>query len=413
MREMKDSGIEWIGEIPEHWAFSRISSLYRLRSEKVSDRDYPPLSVTKSGILPQLDTVAKTDAHDDRKLVKRGDFVINSRSDRRGSCGISEYDGSVSLINTVLYPIAEMNPRYYNCFFHMNEFADEFYKWGHGIVDDLWTTRWQDMKNIVIIVPPVDEQERIAKFLDEKCTNIDSLISELKKQTETLEEYKQSVITETVTKGLNSDVEMKDSSVQWIEKIPKHWNTHPIYYYFEERKNKNSSGLENNLLSLSYGKIARRNINSNDGLLPESLNTYNIIEKDDIIIRSIDLQNDKRSLRTAIAKEHGIITSAYIAMKAAKTINPEYFHYLLYAYDIMKVFYNIGNGVRQGFNFSEFSRLIVFEPTIEEQNEMVTYLQEKCTEIDKTISEKKKQIKTIEQYKKSLIYEIVTGKKKL
>ncbi|MDE6848915.1 MAG: hypothetical protein K2J44_06170, partial [Ruminococcus sp.] len=140
---------------------------------------------------------------------------------------------------------------------------------------------------------------------------------------------------------------------------------------------------------------------------------YNIIEKDDIIIRSIDLQNDKRSLRTAIAKEHGIITSAYIAMKAAKTINPEYFHYLLYAYDIMKVFYNIGNGVRQGFNFSEFSRLIVFEPTIEEQNEMVTYLQEKCTEIDKTISEKKKQIKTIEQYKKSLIYEIVTGKKKL
>ena len=106
MRQMKDSGIEWIGEIPGDWEFARIGSLYGLRVQKVSDRDYPPLSVTKLGILPQLETAAKTNAHDDRKLVKKGDFAINSRSDRRGSCGISEYDGSVSLINTVLYPMA-------------------------------------------------------------------------------------------------------------------------------------------------------------------------------------------------------------------------------------------------------------------------------------------------------------------
>ncbi|MDE6834029.1 MAG: restriction endonuclease subunit S, partial [Ruminococcus sp.] len=142
-------------------------------------------------------------------------------------------------------------------------------------------------------------------------------------------------------------------------------------------------------------------------------NTYNIIEKDDIIIRPTDLQNDKKSLRTAIAKEHGIITSAYIALKAIKNINAEYFHYLLHSYDVMKVFYNMGNGVRQGLNFSEFSRLMVFEPTIEEQNEIVAFLQEKCTEIDKIISEKKQQIKTIEEYKKSLIFEYVTGKKEV
>lgn len=137
---MKDSGLEWLGEIPDKWRLSRIGSVYELRNLKVSDKDYIPLSVTKKGVVPQLETAAKTNAHDDRKLVKKGDFVINSRSDRRGSCGISSYEGSVSLINTILAPLGEMNPRYYDWLFHTIQFGDEFYKWGHGIVDDLWTT---------------------------------------------------------------------------------------------------------------------------------------------------------------------------------------------------------------------------------------------------------------------------------
>ena len=138
---MKDSGIEWFGEIPAGWKKVRIGGLYMFRNTKVNDRDYPPLSVTMKGILPQLETAAKSNAHDDRKLVCKGDFVINSRSDRRGSCGISSYYGSVSLINTVLAPRSDMNPVYYNWLFHTTEFSDEFYKWGHGIVDDLWTLR--------------------------------------------------------------------------------------------------------------------------------------------------------------------------------------------------------------------------------------------------------------------------------
>ena len=136
MREMKDSGFEWIGDIPANWRLSKIDSVYHLRNTKVSDRDYMPLSVTMSGIVPQLESAAKTNAHDDRKLVKKGDFVINSRSDRRGSCGISDYDGSVSLINTVLAPTEQMNPGYFDWLFHTIQFGDEFYKWGHGIVDD-------------------------------------------------------------------------------------------------------------------------------------------------------------------------------------------------------------------------------------------------------------------------------------
>lgn len=413
MREMKNSGISWIADIPEHWSVSKIGGLYSLRVTKVSDKDYPPLSVTNKGILPQLETAAKTNAHDDRKLVCKGDFAINSRSDRRGSCGISSYTGSVSLINTILRPMTEMHPQYYDWLFHTIQFGDEFYKWGHGIVDDLWTTGWQDMKKISIPTPPIAEQAVIADFLDEQCAEIDSLISDIQSQIEALEEYKRSVITEAVTKGLDPDVEMRDSGIAWVGDIPAHWITHPLYFYFGERKNKNALGLETNLLSLSYGKIIRKDINSNGGLLPESFNTYNIIEKDDIIIRPTDLQNDKRSLRTGISREHGIITSAYIAMKAIKSVNPEYFHYLLHAYDVMKVFYNMGNGVRQGLNFSEFSRLMVFEPTIEEQNAIVAYLKEKCDEIDLAIAEKKQQIETIEEYKKSLIFEYVTGKKEV
>ena len=413
MREMKDSGIEWIADIPESWSVSKIESLYDLRITKVSDKDYSPLSVTNKGIVPQLETAAKTNAHDDRKLVCKGDFAINSRSDRRGSCGISAYTGSVSLINTILRPITEMNPQYYDWLFHTIQFGDEFYKWGHGIVDDLWTTGWQDMKKINIPTPPLEEQQKIADFLDEKCNEICKIIYDIQQQIETLEQYKRSVITEAVTKGLNPDVEMRDSGIEWIGKIPKHWITHPLYYYFGERKNKNALGLETNLLSLSYGKIIRKDINSNGGLLPESFNTYNIVEKDDIIIRPTDLQNDKRSLRTGIVREHGIITSAYIAMKAIKAISPEYFHYLLHAYDVMKVFYNMGNGVRQGLNFSEFSRLMVLEPPIEEQNAIVLFLSEKCSEIDLAIAEKKQQIETIEEYKKSLIFEYVTGKKEV
>ena len=123
--EYKNSGSQWLGNIPSSWETGVIGSLYALRNTKVSDEDYPPLSVTMRGVLPQLDKVAKTDAHDARKLVLKGDFAINSRSDRRGSCGISDYDGSVSLINTVLVPRGKMNPQYYNWLFHTVQFADE------------------------------------------------------------------------------------------------------------------------------------------------------------------------------------------------------------------------------------------------------------------------------------------------
>lgn len=196
---MKDSGILWVGKTPEYWKVGRIGGLYELRNQKVSDKDFMPLSVTMKGVLPQLETAAKTNDGDNRKLVRVGDFAINSRSDRRGSCGISDYDGSVSLINTILKPRNRMNAKYYNWLFHTPMFADEFYKWGHGIVDDLWTTNWSEMKRISIPLPPLDEQQEIADYLDNKCAEIEQIIADKKTQIETLDGYKKSLIYEYVT----------------------------------------------------------------------------------------------------------------------------------------------------------------------------------------------------------------------
>ena len=269
------------------------------------------------------------------------------------------------------------------------------------------------LKDIKIPVPPRNAQKKISAFLDSKCSEIDAISADIQKEAETLEQYKCSVITEAVTKGLNPDAEMKESGIEWVGNIPAHWDVHPLYYYFSERKKKNYLGQEQNLLSLSYGKVIRKDINTSEGLLPDSFNGYNIIEPGDIVLRLTDLQNDKRSLRTGLVMEHGIITSAYVTLKAAKEVVPEYFHYLLHAYDVMKVLYNMGNGVRQGLNYSELSKMHIVAPPIDEQKNIAAYLDSKCKEIESIIESKKQQLTVIDSYKKSLIYEYVTGKKEV
>lgn len=202
--------------------------------------------------------------------------------------------------------------------------------------------------------------------------------------------------------------EMKDSGIEWIGKIPSLWNVHPVYCYFNERKAKNFALKEQNLLSLSYGKIIRKDINTNGGLLPASFNTYSIVESGDIIIRPTDLQNDKHSLRTGLVMEHGIITSAYINLKPKYNLESRYFHYLLHAYDVIKVFYNMGNGVRQGLNYTEFAKLMIFEPPIVEQKKIADFLDLQCLEIDSLSTDIREEIDTLEKYKKSVITEAVT-----
>lgn len=193
------SGISWIALLPRNWSVVSVGDLFSCRAEKVSDEDYPPLSVTKLGVLPQLATAAKSDDHANRKLLRKGDFAINSRSDRRNSCGFAPMDGSVSLINTVCVPRVEMESRYFGYLFKTPQWADEFYSWGHGIVADLWTTSWNEMKKIILPQPPLDEQKHIADYLDAKCAEMEQVIAAKQSIIADLKTYKQSLVYEVVT----------------------------------------------------------------------------------------------------------------------------------------------------------------------------------------------------------------------
>ncbi|WP_276956033.1 restriction endonuclease subunit S [Jonquetella anthropi] len=175
--ECSPSQAKWLGTLPSHWDCKKIGSLFAERKVKVSDKDYEPLSVTKMGILPQLEDAAKSNDGDNRKLVRAGDFVINSRSDRKGSCGVSELDGSVSLINLTLIPREQWNRRYVHYLLRSQPFSEEYYRNGRGIVADLWTTRYSEMKSILLPVPPRSEQDQIVRFLDWKISSINELIN--------------------------------------------------------------------------------------------------------------------------------------------------------------------------------------------------------------------------------------------
>ena len=415
MREMKDSGIPWVGGIPKNWEI--MPNKYLMHKVKKICPVYNGeniLSLTIQGvIIRDFDLGGKMPAtFDGYQIIYPGNLLMCLFDyDVTPRCiGLIKDKGLTSPAYSQFVMNQGADARYYYYYYLLLDFTKELLHLAKNLRHSFTE---EQLGKIKVPVPPIEAQQRIADFLDAKCARIDSIRKNVEAEIEALKQYKNSVITEAVTKGLDKNVEMKDSGIEYVGPIPASWNIHPIYYYFGERKHKNRHGKEENLLSLSYGHVIEKDINTSEGLLPENFNTYNIVEAGDIIIRPTDLQNDKRSLRTGLVTEHGIITSAYIALLPIRNINTEYYHYLLYAFDVMKVFYNMGNGVRQGLNFSAFSRLIVFEPPIQEQIAIVSYLNEKCKQIEKIISKKKAQLSTINAYKKSFIYEYVTGKKEV
>lgn len=416
MRKMKDSGISWVGEIPTNWTIGRIGGLYSLRNQKVSDKDYEPLSVTMKGVLPQLETAAKTNDGDNRKLVRKGDFAINSRSDRRGSCGIADRDGSVSLINTILKPRNQMNARYYNWLFHTPMFADEFYKWGHGIVDDLWSTNWGEMKKIQIPVPSCAEQQRIAEFLDRECGKIDGLKADIQAQIDTLEQYKRSVITEAVTHGLNQSAPMKDSGVPWVGNIPKHWNCCSLKYNYNTisgaTPNSNDISLwDGEIVWVTPADYKTKDVYVCSGARKITYKGY--LSCSTTLIKQGNIIFSKRAPIGSVAiNKVELCTSQGCLSVVSKTgnVNNKYFYYLFSVND--ETFNLFGSGT----TFKEISAKDLLSvkfplPPLDEQQEIADYLDNKCAEIEQIIADKKSQIETLDGYKKSLIYEYVTGKR--
>lgn len=421
MRKMRDSGIEWVGAIPQDWQLSKIGSLYTQRNEKVSDKDYQPLSVTMQGILPQLATAAKTDDGDNRKLVRVGDFAINSRSDRRGSCGISPLDGSVSLINIILTPRTAMHPGYYNWLFHTTLFADEFYKWGHGIVADLWTTRWQEMKSITVPVPEYAEQERIAAFLDAECAEIDAVLEKTRASIEEYKKLKQAVITQAVTKGIRGDRPMKDSGIEWIGEIPAGVPISRVGLHFDIVLGKMlcTAPVDDNYTLESYYCAADVHFEGLSNGEKKKM-WFSPDEKEQYCVKNGDLlvvEGGAGAGGCAIAVSTDVpiyIQNSIMIVRSKGISNIRYLRYLLECL-VKKGYIDVvcNKATIPHFTKDKLANVpfIVFSQS--EQEEIAEYLNEKCAGIDALVAKKQQYLTEIENYKKSLIYEYVTGKKEV
>ena len=417
---MKESGIDWIGQIPEEWEVAKVNHIFEEHKQKNrgnKEKNLLSLSygriIRKSidssfGLLPE--------SFDTYNIIQRGDIVLrltDLQNDKKSlRVGLARENGIItSAYLTLRLKSIGCSDSYMYYLLHTYDICKVFYNFGGGVRQG---GTWSDIYKMELLIPPCNEQQKIADFLDKKTAQLDKAKALLEEQIQKLKDYRASLIYETVTKGLDKTVPMKDSGIDWIGQIPEGWGVDFANHIFEEHKQKNKGNKEKNLLSLSYGRIIRKSIDSSFGLLPESFDTYNIIQRGDIVLRLTDLQNDKKSLRVGLARENGIITSAYLTLRL-KSIgcSDSYMYYLLHTYDICKVFYNFGGGVRQGGTWSDIYKLKLLIPPYDEQTKITDFLDKKTVQIDKLIKIKNQQIKNINRQRQTLIYDYVTGKRRV
>lgn len=417
--EYKDCGVQWLGKIPNHWEVKRLASYFTERKVKVSDKEFDPLSVTKNGIYPQLENVAKTNDGDNRKLVLSGDFVINSRSDRKGSSGVAKQDGSVSLINIVLKPRKNIYPNFCNYLLKCYSFIEEYYRNGRGIVADLWTTRYDEMKTIKISVPSLNEQKAIVRYLNRVTSNIDKAIAQQQKMIDLLNERKQIIINNAVTKGLNPDVPMKYSGVDWIGEIPKDWSIYRLKYLLKEKLKygANESAESDNTSYPRYIRITDIDENGTlkdntfKSLMPIKARPY-LLNKGDILLARSGATAGKSFLF-----EGGINAcfAGYLIKASLSTIIvPRYFMYFTYSgvYDNWKKSIFIQATI-PNIGADKYANLLVSLPPINEQHKIIAYLNKETEKINNAIDYSKRIISLLQERKQIIINDVVTGKVKV
>ena len=421
--EYRNSGENWLGEVPANWELTRLGTRFFERRTKVSDKDYTPLSVTKQGILPQLDSAAKTNDGDNRKLVKAGDFVINSRSDRKGSSGISNLDGSVSLINIVIEPKG-INPIFCNYLFKSNGFIEEFYRNGHGIVADLWTTRYDEMKAIKIAIPSKSEQTRITAFLDQKTTQIDQSIAQKERLIELLKERRQILIHNAVTRGLNPNVRMKDSGVEWIGMIPEHWEVMRVKQCSSKISKGTTPSTEGRSI-LDEGAIRYiKAENIQDGFITD-YPAHFIDEKTNSLIKRSELrENDVLFViagatlgKVAIisrAETPSNTNQAVAFVRPNSNVFPRFLSIWLTSSVIKELTWlDAVQSAQPNLSMENLGNFPIFLPDFEEQKSIIEYVQKIETKIATAIACKQAEIEKLKEYKATLINSAVTGKIKV
>ncbi|WP_201579077.1 restriction endonuclease subunit S [Psychrobacter sp. Pi2-52] len=415
--EYKDSGVEWLGEVPSHWEAKRLGQFFKERREKVSDKDYAALSVTMKGIVPQLENAAKSDAGDNRKLVLKNDFVINSRSDRKGSSGTSPFDGSVSLISIVLEP-RDISPSFVHHLLRSYPFQEEFYRYGKGIVADLWSTNSSEMKNILIPNIPIDEQTQIASFLDYETAQIDTLIEKQQNLIQLLKEKRQAVISHAVTKGLNPDALMKDSGVEWLGEVPEHWDIVKLKW----KASTTSGGTPTTSKYEDYyedGDIPwiRTTDLNNDKLnetpimiTPKAVrdSACSLLPKDSVLIA---MYGGAGSIgKHSLLNFESTINQAVCGVLPSEAFVPDYLHRF---YEFYRPFWMIGAaGTRKDPNIGQdnIKEARVPIPPLSEQHQIADYLDKMQSHFDALTESAEKGIQLMQERRTALISAAVTGK---
>jgi len=410
----KESNVIWIGVIPNHWGIKQLRSFLSLFTEK-GHGEAQLLSVTREQGVIERDKEDKEENHNyvpedlsGYKYIEKGDFAINKMKAWQGSYAVSDYCGIVSPAYFTC-KLQGVNKQFFSRAIRSKAYIPFFTQYSKGIRVGQWDLNPNALKSIPFFLPPLAEQEKIVSYLESKTSKIDAYVADKEKEIQLLQELKQKTIADAVTKGLNPNVKVKDSGISWLGIIPEHWEMRKLSQVSYEHFISNKTVHHQNLLSLSYGRIIRKDINKTEGLLPASFDTYQIVEDGNIVLRLTDLQNDQKSLRVGLAKEEGIVTSAYVCLGVYDSMIPAYLYNILHSYDIKKLFYSMGGGIRQGLNWQGLKKIDVPLPPLDEQQAIVFYIEEKCQKIDTLITELQAEIDYLKEYKQRLIADVVTG----
>lgn len=416
---MKDSGIEWVGDIPDNWVLIKGKYLFKQRYEKGNKKCLRLLSPTQNfGVIPQdlyekLSGMTAVKVNENVNLavfksIHKGDYCISLRS-FQGGFEYSNYEGVVSPAYQVFYPIMLINSGYYKYLFKDISFIEIMNSYTMSLRDGK-SIAFDDFGNTYIPFPPMEEQERIAEFLDKKCGEIDGLIADIKTQVQTLEQYKRSVITEAVTKGLNPSAEMKDSGIQWIGFMPTHWKTIRGKYLLKylQKPVRKDDGV---ITCFRDGEVTLRSKRREEGFtMAEKEIGYQGVEIGDLVVHGMD----------GFAGAIGISDSRGKASPVLNVLdteqNKKYIMYYLRSMAYSDVFMAMSTGIRVrscDLRWNKLAELFYPVPPKGEQEDIVSFIDNKLKQTDDVIEQKQSQIETLESYKKSLIYEYVTGKKEV
>jgi len=407
--------IPWINEIPDHWKMLKLRNILERVNQK-NQPDLPLLSVVRDKGVIKRELSKNDDNHNvipedlsNHKVVKIGQFAMNKMKAWQGSYGVSKYEGVVSPAYFI-FDVKNVEKDFFHMAIRSKAYIPFFNQSSEGVRVDQWDLSIERMKNVPFFIPPLEEQKAIVRFLDYTDRRIKRYIRAKQKLIKLLEEEKQAIIHKAVTRGLNPDVPMKPSGVEWLGDIPEHWEVLPGKTCFFESKTSNSGLKEQKVLSLSYGKIIVKPEEKLHGLVPTSFETYQIIDKNDIIVRPTDLQNDKVSLRFGMSNQRGIITSAYLCLKTKEKLFPEYGYLFLHCLDINKIIYRLGSGLRQNLSWEDFKYLPILLPSLQEQFEISNFINSSNKKIEEQINQLEKEITLLSEYRTRLIADVVTGK---